>query len=216
MSPEALLAGAWLFAAVVVSLVLHECAHALCADRLGDPTARLAGRLTPNPLAHLDPFGTAMLALLAFSGFGLGWARPVPVDPRAFRRPRRDMALVALAGPCANLLLALLCAALGAGAGALGLRGERPRQALFAAVSVNAALFAFNMIPVFPLDGSRLLVCLLPPRAAVRAESALVRLGARPLGALLLLEWFTPVKPLGALVRPAVLLAARLAEGLSG
>ena len=72
------------------------------------------------------------------------------------------------------------------------------------------------MIPVFPLDGSRLLVCLLPPRAAVRAESALVRLGARPLGALLLLEWFTPVKPLGALVRPAVLLAARLAEGLSG
>ena len=98
---------------LLVSLVLHELAHALVATRLGDPTPREQGRLTLNPLPHLDPLGTTMFVLTAFvSSFIFGWARPVIVQPRYFRRPQLDMALVALAGPATNFLLALACAAL--------------------------------------------------------------------------------------------------------
>ena len=144
---------------LLASLVLHELAHALVATRLGDPTPREQGRLTLNPLPHLDPLGTAMFALTAFaSSFIFGWARPVLVQPRYFRRPQLDMALVALAGPATNFLLALLCAAYLVHGNASG----DVFEVLVRAYEVNIVLGIFNLIPVPPLDGSRIAGALLP------------------------------------------------------
>lgn len=134
----------------------HEYAHAWMADRLGDPGPRLAGRLTLNPLAHLDFLGTVMLLLL-----GIGFARPVMVDPSRFRDPVRDMMRVALAGPVANLLLAVLAAFLLRSLPVVAPRSLLPSpflyQFLFVAVRLNVALALFNLIPIPPLDGSRIL-----------------------------------------------------------
>lgn len=149
-------------AACLICLTVHELAHGLAAYRLGDPTAKINGRLTLNPLSHIDWIG--LFLLLAA---GVGWAKPVPVDLRNFRRPRRDMALTALAGPGSNFLLAL--AALGAGS--LVLRfwgGSRAGACLLlflcqmAVLSVGLGLF--NLIPLPPLDGSKVLDVLLPER----------------------------------------------------
>ena len=137
---------------VVASLALHELAHAYVAWRLGDPTAKEQGRLTLNPIAHLDPLGTLMFALTALlAGIPFGWAKPVPVDPRNFRRPKEGMALVAVAGPAMNFLLAL-------GALAVVRHAELDGRALRVvalAYLVNVVLGLFNLIPIPPLDGSR-------------------------------------------------------------
>ncbi|MBN2114793.1 MAG: site-2 protease family protein [Acidimicrobiia bacterium] len=177
-----------LFLAILLpSVVLHEVAHGWVAERLGDPTARHAGRITLNPLRHLDPFGSLVFpAVLAVAGQSVwGWARPVPVEPAHFRRPNEGMALVALAGPATNLLLALVVgrlsplidlraaggtAALGTGVYWEGLdvgirTGALWGRVLFAVVLVNCALAVFNMLPIPPLDGSRLLPLVLPAGA---------------------------------------------------
>lgn len=174
-----------LFLAVLLpSVVLHEVAHGWVADRLGDPTARRAGRITLNPIRHLDPFGSLVFpTVLAVAGQSVwGWARPVPVQPAHFRRPNEGMAVVALAGPATNVLLALVVgrlsplidlraaggpAALGAGVYWEGLEvgirtGALWGRVLFAFVLVNCALAVFNMLPIPPLDGSRLVPLLLP------------------------------------------------------
>jgi Zn-dependent protease len=153
---------------LLVSLVLHELAHALVATRLGDPTPREQGRLTLNPLPHLDPLGTTMFVLTAFaSSFIFGWARPVIVQPRYFRRPKLDMALVALAGPATNFLLALACAA-------YLVHGD-PTGGTFEVVArayeVNIVLGIFNLIPIPPLDGSRIAGALLPQGLYARWSS---------------------------------------------
>ena len=160
------------FAILVLSLSFHEAAHAWTANRLGDPTARLLGRLTLNPLAHVDWIGTVVFPLVAmFSGIPLiGWAKPVPVDMRYLREPRRDFAIVAAAGPVSNLLLAgtgaLLFRAMFAHApdesGAVALMAE----ALQFFVVINTLLAVFNMIPVPPLDGGNVLMGLVPERVA--------------------------------------------------
>jgi Zn-dependent protease len=138
---------------VVVSLSLHELAHAYVAWRLGDPTAREQGRLTLNPIAHLDPLGTLMFALTALlAGVPFGWAKPVPVDPRYFRRPKEGMALVAVAGPAMNFVLALVALAVLRHAGLDG----RAFNVVALAYLVNVILGLFNLIPVPPLDGSRI------------------------------------------------------------
>lgn len=138
---------------VLVSLALHELAHAWTAWRLGDPTAREEGRLTLNPLKHLDPLGTAMFAITALAaGTPFGWAKPVPVQPRYFRRPKEGMALVAAAGPATNFALALVALAVFRHA---GLEGEAAEVARLAYI-VNVVLGIFNLIPVPPLDGSRI------------------------------------------------------------
>lgn len=160
------------FLLLVISLSFHEAAHAWMADRLGDRTARLLGRLTLNPLAHIDWIGTVLFPLVAMaSGVPLiGWAKPVPVDVRNLRSPRRDFAIIAAAGPASNLVLATAAAAV-----RLMLVGSHPRslgvsdpltEILLTAVVINVLLAVFNMIPVPPLDGGNVAIGLLPPQAA--------------------------------------------------
>lgn len=153
---------------LILSLSFHEAAHAWAADKLGDPTARQLGRLTMNPLAHIDWIGTVLFPLIAFmSGVPLiGWAKPVPVDMRNLRNPRRDFALVAVAGPISNLILATIAGAaflaLKAGGGYVNLTG----QILLLAIMLNVLLAVFNMIPVPPLDGGNVLMGLVPYKTA--------------------------------------------------
>jgi len=155
-----------------MSLTIHEAAHAWTADRLGDPTARLLGRVSFNPIVHIDPIGTLLLPLLAaISHFPLiGWAKPVPVNPRNLREPRRDFMIVAAAGPISNLLqavvAALLLRAAAAGVGAANVYASPLVTAAFLAVEINLLLAFFNLIPVPPLDGGNVLLGLLPPRLA--------------------------------------------------
>jgi Zn-dependent protease len=144
---------------LLASLTLHELAHGVTANMLGDPTPREHGRLTLNPIAHLDPLGTLLLIVtLLTTTFAFGWAKPVLVDPRYFKRPREGMAIVAAAGPATNFVLALLCL--------VPIRffevGGQTQDVLEAAFIVNVVLGVFNMMPVPPLDGSRIVAVLMP------------------------------------------------------
>ncbi|MDQ0285711.1 Zn-dependent protease [Desulfofundulus luciae] len=143
--------------AIVLGLTFHELAHGWVADRLGDPTARYQGRLTLNPLAHVDVIGLIMLFVVGF-----GWAKPVPVNPYNFRSDmRQGIMLVSLAGPAANMLLAT------AGAVALGLGAWKlpyGQEIVLKIIHINVILAVFNLLPVPPLDGSKILAGLLPGR----------------------------------------------------
>ena len=153
--------------AILLAITFHEVAHGWTADKLGDPTARLAGRLTLNPLAHLDPIGALMLIVVKF-----GWAKPVPVNPYNLRRPLRDMVWVAAAGPTANFLLAAL--SLVAFRWSVGF--ELPfvtvpfRELCRWSYIINLNLAAFNLIPIPPLDGSQILKGFLPRGALLSYE----------------------------------------------
>jgi Zn-dependent protease len=160
-----------LFVILVCSLSFHEAAHAWMANRLGDPTARNLGRLTLNPLAHIDWIGTVLFPLVALSTHAplIGWAKPVPVNFRYLKSPRRDFALVAVAGPVSNLVLAvLLFVTRGLVVSTHPLPGgmaDMASDVLVSAVLLNVLLAVFNMIPVPPLDGSNVAIGLLPPAA---------------------------------------------------
>ncbi len=151
---------------IICILPLHELAHGWVAYKLGDPTAKLERRLTLNPLASVDPVGTVWLFL-----FGFGWAKPVPVDPRYFKKPKRDMAIVALAGPVSNLLAALVGALLLnvlvviAGYSGVNAVLNFVYTLLSYYVMVNVTLAAFNLLPIPPLDGSKILGAFLSDRA---------------------------------------------------
>lgn len=180
------------FTILLFSLSLHEFGHAYMADRLGDPTPRMLGRLTINPMAHADPIGTILFPLLrlVFPGsLFFGWAKPVPITPENFKNPRKDGALVALAGPLANMGLCLV--ALTAFAILDLTQFAQPgSSAEFSFVTffstffwINFALAVFNLIPIFPLDGSWILKALLPGPWAYKLSQvdrygALVLLGA--------------------------------------
>jgi len=158
---------------VIFAITLHEVAHGWVASWCGDQTARLSGRLTLNPIKHVDLMGTIVvpLLMLAFSNFIFGWAKPVPVDARNMRNPRRDMAYVSLAGPVSNLLMAFFWGAIAR----LGMYAEMTGNGWFgiplvymggAGIMINVVLAVLNLIPLPPLDGGRLLLSLLPRRLA--------------------------------------------------
>lgn len=175
---------------LITSLSVHEAAHAFAADRLGDSTARQLGRLSLNPVVHVDPIGTLLFPLIAFTtGMPLiGWAKPVPVNTRFLKHPTRDFALIAAAGPASNLVMA--------GVGAMALKVARDAAGpgdivggaltgpllplLFTFAIVNVLLAVFNMIPVPPLDGGNVLIGLLPAGSARLVEQL------RPYGILIL------------------------------
>lgn len=175
---------------LLFSIIVHEIAHGAVALRLGDPTAKNAGRLTLNPLKHLDPFGSVLLPLMLFLlriPILIGWAKPVPYDPRHLRNPRAGAALIGSAGPASNLALA---AVFGLGMRLMG--GAPPESfletlaALFSIiVRTNIVLAVFNLVPIPPLDGSRVLLALLP-EGGRKIETVL-----RQYGFLLLLLFIT-------------------------
>jgi Zn-dependent protease len=158
------------FGVLLLSLTIHEAAHAWTADKLGDPTARSLGRVSLNPLVHIDWIGTVLLPIIAAVSHLplIGWAKPVPVMIRNLRHPRRDFMIVAAAGPISNLLQAIVAAGLLrlVWDPALGVEPGVPATVLFLAVQINLLLAFFNLIPVPPLDGGNVMLGLLPPRLA--------------------------------------------------
>ena len=161
---------------ILLALICHEVAHGLAANWLGDPTAKQEGRLTLNPLMHLEPLGFLMMAVVGF-----GWARPVPVNPRRLRKPRRDMALVSFAGPAMNLLLALIsgltvCLLFRFDIYPMDPDFVRETASVSSVISymltlftsLNIGLALFNLIPLPPLDGSNILVSFLRPNTAAK------------------------------------------------
>jgi Zn-dependent protease len=155
---------------LIFAVTVHEAAHGWVADRLGDSTARRLGRITFNPLPHIDPIGTILvpILMLSFTGFLIGWAKPVPVAASRLRSPKRDMAIVAAAGPAVNLVMALLWSLILL----LGHSLVHSAQAIaiplllmaVAGVFINLVLMAINLLPLPPLDGGRIVTGLLPQR----------------------------------------------------
>lgn len=158
--------------AVLIALSFHEWAHGFVANRLGDPTAKYAGRLTLNPLAHLDPIGSLLFLLVGF-----GWGKPVPVDPRYFHNFKRDTALVSLAGPASNLILAFgaffLMLLLGLSPSSImsdTVITQFGAQLLNDLIMINLVLMAFNLLPIAPLDGSKIIRMWVPVGYEYRYE----------------------------------------------
>jgi Zn-dependent protease len=161
-----------IFAVLLFSLTVHEMAHAVTADWLGDPTARRLGRISLNPAVHIDPVGTIMLPLLGLvaGGFVFGWAKPVPVNPANLKNHRQDFLVIAAAGPASNILMAvaasmllgLVPGGLGASEGMAGVMATFG----FAMVQLNLLLAVFNMLPIPPLDGGNVLAGILPEALA--------------------------------------------------
>ena len=179
---------------LLFALVFHEFSHAWVANKLGDPTARYAGRLTLNPIAHLDPLGGLMILFVGF-----GWAKPVPVDLRYLKKPREDMMKIAFAGPASNLLLAFIAGIIlrtGYVQGSMAMM-------IILFTQINIMLAVFNMIPVSPLDGSQIFSGLL-----IRTNPDLVRnlqiYGPQILLGAILIGYLTPISPISWVMRPFV------------
>ena len=160
---------------LIFAITLHESAHGWAAGRLGDPTATMIGRVTINPIPHIDPIGTiavpgALLLMSALTGGGgllFGWAKPVPINPRYFRNPLKAMTITAAAGPLSNLLQMIFWALLLKALAAVGFYDKFVISVCAAGISVNLMLMAFNLIPIPPLDGGRIVRGLLPRQAGM-------------------------------------------------
>lgn len=194
--------------AILIALSVHEWAHAITATRLGDPTPHNEGRLTLNPLAHLDPMGALMFVIAGF-----GWAKPVPVNPAYFAKPKRDMAVVAIAGPVSNVILAVLSVLL-----LMAVHGGMPHslnellspvstnpvivlltRILTASLQINLVLAAFNLLPIAPLDGSKVLQLFIPWRYERQYED-FMRIGPFVLLFLIIFESILPFRIVGGWV----------------
>lgn len=157
---------------VLFGIIVHEVSHGWVANYLGDPTARVAGRLSLNPVRHIDPIGTVILPaiLLTFSNFVFGWAKPVPVTWSNLNHPRRDMAIVAFAGPFANVIMLLFWLVLAKLIitinGGIPVTDSLMLNMCRAGILINIILFVLNMLPVLPLDGGRVVSAILPPGMA--------------------------------------------------
>lgn len=160
------------FLALIISITVHEFCHALAADRLGDPTPRSLGRLTLNPVAHADLIGTIFLPLMsAFTGIPtIGWAKPVPIDPYNFQHPKKDEILVSLAGPAGNIFLALIVSLLFKFFGIQNVL-------LYLLILINISLAVFNLLPIPPLDGSKIFLNLLPQDKSLQWQETFDRYG---------------------------------------
>ena len=199
---------------LLFAITLHEVAHGWMARYFGDRTAEMLGRLSLNPLRHIDPIGTVLVPglLLAVGGLLFGWAKPVPVATSALRTPRRAMVAVALAGPAANLLMAVLwCAVLGA---ILRISGNQTLGRWItlmaqAGILSNVVLALFNLLPIPPLDGGRVLTGLLPPRLSARLEKI------EPIGLFIVLG-LSVFGLLGWLFVPAYRFMGHVIEALMG
>ena len=189
---------------LLFALVFHEFSHAWVANKLGDPTARYAGRLTLNPMAHLDPIGGLMILFVGF-----GWAKPVPVDIRYLRNPRVDMMKIAFAGPASNLLLAFI----GGTILRSGFVHGTVAMMIMLFTQINIMLAVFNMIPIAPLDGSQIFSGLL-----IRKYPELVRnlqiYGPQILMGAILIGYFTPISPIWWFMGPFVKFFLFLFAGL--
>ena len=159
---------------IIFAITVHEVAHGWVASKLGDPTAKLAGRLTLNPVKHVDPLGTIAvpLIMIALTPFAFGWAKPVPVNWRNLGQPRRDMALVAAAGPGANVIMlliwTLLLSALFTAGNDISYTSVLLVEMAKVGIIINIVLIALNLLPLPPLDGSRIVTAFLSPTAAYR------------------------------------------------
>ncbi|HLV80718.1 MAG TPA: site-2 protease family protein [Chthonomonadaceae bacterium] len=188
---------------LILSIALHEFGHAFSADRLGDDTPRQQGRVTLWPDKHFEPVGFLMMVVTVLVGFGLGWGKPVQVNERNFRHPSRDMIIVTICGPLMNLLLALIAGLLLRTVPLAGYSYLFASSFLF----INLALMFFNLIPIPPLDGSKVLYGLLPFDLAARYERFMGQFGL----ILLLLILFTGV--VGQIIGPATYRTAYLIAG---
>lgn len=183
---------------LVAAIAIHEFAHAWVADRLGDPTPRVQGRVTINPLAHLDPMGTVLLFLIGF-----GWGKPVMFDPYNLKNPVRDTAIIAAAGPASNLIMAALLAVV------IPILinmapGTSPILYFILSTSIyyNCMLAIFNLLPLHPLDGGKILSALLPPTTALEYDRFMYRYGQLVLLALII-PW-GGISPLSTLIVPPI------------
>jgi Zn-dependent protease len=184
-----------IFPLLLLSITFHEWAHCFVTDKLGDPTPRAKGRLTLDPRAHLDPIGTLAMLLTGF-----GWGRPAPFDPYNLKNPVKDTALIAAAGPSSNILIAIVAAVILK----IGLVTTWPLVAvLVQMISLNIVLAVFNLIPVGPLDGAKIVLALLPAETALEFESFMHRYGMIVLG-LLIFPWAGGASPVSQLVQPIV------------
>jgi Zn-dependent protease len=189
------------FIYLIIAIAVHEFAHAYTADKLGDPTARAYGRVTLNPIAHIDLMGTVVLplSLMLLSGgaFAYGWGKPTPFDPQNLQNPRKDSALISVAGPLSNILLASI--------GAIIIRLVPDMYSFFIVplITTNIALAVFNLIPVGPLDGQKILFGILPRDLAYEYQSIMNRYGT-----LILIFMIFPIfggeAPVSALMTPAI------------
>ena len=197
---------------ILFALTIHELSHGLVALHFGDPTAKNAGRLTLNPLAHLDPIGTLMLFIVHF-----GWAKPVPVNPAYFKDPKKDMIWVSLAGPVSNIILAFLTGMI---IRIVGMEMSNNftfnffKLMLYYSLTINLALAVFNLIPIPPLDGSKILQGLLPPKYDEIMYN-LERYGPFILLGIILFGRFTGVSIIGSIIWPFVNVFANLFAGVS-
>jgi len=199
---------------ILLALTFHEYAHAYVAHRYGDDTAQKSGRLTLNPLRHLDPLGTIMIFLVQF-----GWAKPVPVNPYNLRNPKKDMLWISAAGPLSNMLLALVSGLLFRLFSDSAMIAERNSLTgllvivVFLSLKINLALAIFNILPIAPLDGSKILYGILPPGFG-KMIFAFERYGPYILLGLIILGRVTGVSILGGLIWPFVDFFSNLFAGV--
>jgi len=199
---------------ILLALTFHECAHAYVAHRFGDDTAKQSGRLSLNPLRHLDPLGTIMIFLVHF-----GWAKPVPVNPYRLKNPKKDMLWISAAGPLSNMVLALISGLmLRFLIASTGIPAEHSIMSLILfmlimSLQINLALAVFNILPIAPLDGSKILAGILPARFE-NAIAQLERYGPFVLIGLIIIGRVTDIPILGGLIWPFVKFFSKIFAGM--
>lgn len=179
---------------LLMSISVHEYTHCFVTDKLGDPTPRIKGRLTLNPLAHLDPIGTLAIILTGF-----GWGKAAPYDPYNLKEPVRDAAIIAAAGPASNLLIATILSILLK----LGFGGDFFALFSIQLIFINIALALFNLLPVYPLDGGKIMRALLPHQASLEYEDIMNRYGTVIL-IMMVFPWAGGQSAVSALLRPII------------